>query len=95
MNNSQFPDIEEIGDCLIDEFEDALLGEQVDMCGPADEAIDVLGRVDIEVHIHPMDYLIPQDTLHHLALYTTTTVALLGVAGSRRVPRHVAVLAAR
>ena len=65
------------------------------MGGPADEAVDVLRGIDVEVHVDPVHHLLPDDVVHHFPLDFAAAVALLRVARPRRVPRDVAVLAAR
>lgn len=92
---SELPDVEEVGDGFVEELEDAFLREEVDVCGPSDEAVDVLGGVDVEVHVDPVHHLLADDAVHHFPLQLAAAVALLRKARPRRVPGHVAVLAAR
>lgn len=92
--NSNHSDIEEVGDGLVDELEEALVGEEVDVGRSADEAVHVLGRIDVEMHVDSVNYLVAQDRIYHISLHLAYVVAALIILDPGRMPSHIAIFAA-
>ena len=94
MYGSDLAYLEERGHCLDEQSHYALLGEHVDVGSAANEAVEVLGRAEVEVDVHPVHHIFSYYAVHHLRLQPCPLVVPPVSRHPCRVPGHIAVLGA-